>query len=185
MSNRAGGYQQPDPESFVGRGAWAVRPPEVCSPCGDHVPCGTCINAEDCEPSGNSGGLDEVDLVGLDEAHRRIFDEVQYPDNGPTPNPLHQHMAATFEECLAISKAKNAGYACDADPLANFKTATSLGVSVSTGIAVRMADKWSRLCRLMKTGKNPLPSESITDTLQDLINYAAILLYALDQGEEK
>lgn len=163
MSNRAGamgathgGYQTPDPESFIGRGAWATDEP----------------------PS-------DVDLIGLEEAHRRIFDEVQYPDNWPAKNPLHQHMAATFEECLAISKAKNAGYACDADPLANFKTATSLGVSVSTGIAVRMADKWSRLCRLMKTGKNPLPSESITDTLQDLINYAAILLYALDQEEEK
>lgn len=95
-------------------------------------------------------------------------------------NPLHAHMRATFDACLEIGAAKNAGYAGDADPLANFQTAEALGIPVPLGIAVRMSDKWARLTRLLKTGENPLPSESITDTLQDLINYAAILLYSLE-----
>lgn len=95
-------------------------------------------------------------------------------------NPLLYHMECTFDSCMDIAVAKNEGYAGSADPMANFNDSVRLGVPVPIGVAIRLSDKWARLCRLLQTGKNPLSDESITDTIMDAVNYLAILLYALD-----
>ena len=95
-------------------------------------------------------------------------------------NPLLNHMECTFNSCMDIAVAKNEGYAGNADPMANFNDSVRLGVPVPIGVALRLSDKWTRLCRLLLTGKNPLTDESITDTILDSIDYLAILLYALE-----
>jgi len=95
-------------------------------------------------------------------------------------NPLLNHMECTFNSCMDIAVAKNEGYAGSADPMANFNDSVRLGVPVPIGVALRMSDKWARLCRLLQTGENPLADESITDTIMDAVNYLAILLYALE-----
>ena len=101
-------------------------------------------------------------------------------------NPLLNHMECTFNSCMDIAVAKNEGYAGNADPMANFNDSVRLGVPVPIGVALRLSDKWARLCRLLQTGKNPLADESITDTIMDAINYLAILLYALeDEGSPR
>src|SRR5664280_712804 len=104
-----------------------------------------------------------------------IFDEVYCPDGWPkTENPLHNHMRDTFVRCLAISVAKNADYAGDSDPLANFRACTQFGVPLVKGIMVRLSDKFARIGNLLdKEAK--VKDEKITDSIDDAIDYLAIL----------
>jgi hypothetical protein len=91
---------------------------------------------------------------------------------------FHEHMRATFAKCLEISKAKNADYAGSSDPFANFRQVKHLGLcSVSTGILVRLSDKFTRISNLLAgDGRSPeVKDESIDDTIDDAINYLAIL----------
>jgi hypothetical protein len=96
-------------------------------------------------------------------------------------NALHEHMAATFARCLAIAKAKNADYAGDDDPFANFRRSELVGVSVERGILVRMTDKLARVSNLLDKPA-AVADESIGDTLDDFTNYAAILRAYLEIG---
>jgi hypothetical protein len=96
-------------------------------------------------------------------------------------NLLHQSMEALFERCLNLSVAKNHDYAGDGDPLRNFRKAQDMGISVEQGIMVRLSDKFARLEGFFKTGKLMVGNEKIADTIMDVINYAAILSYALDE----
>lgn len=73
---------------------------------------------------------------------------------------------------LAIKK--NADYAKDADPFANFRTSTLVGVPVEKGMLVRMGDKLARVGNLLDKPAE-CTDESIDDTLADLANYATIL----------
>lgn len=75
---------------------------------------------------------------------------------------------------LAIAKNKNADYAGNGDPFANFRTSESVGVSVPRGILVRMMDKLSRVSNLI-TRPPAVANESLMDTCIDLSNYALIL----------
>lgn len=114
------------------------------------------------------------------------YGEVDKSGHTPDDNPLLNHMECTFNSCMDIAVAKNEGYAGSADPMANFNDSVRLGVPVPIGVALRLSDKWSRLCRLLQTGENPLADESITDTIMDAVNYLAILLYALeDEGSPR
>jgi Zn-finger nucleic acid-binding protein len=94
-------------------------------------------------------------------------------------NPLCDHMAETFRVCLAISRRKNQDYASDADPLANFRACQQFGVTLPQGIMVRLSDKFSRIGNLID-GRDPaVRDERLEDTIQDAINYLAILAYAV------
>lgn len=83
----------------------------------------------------------------------------------------------TYAKCVETSRKKNADYAGDSDPFANFRLVEMLGIcSVETGILVRMTDKMARITNLLKDGrKAQVKDESVDDTLEDLINYTAIL----------
>jgi hypothetical protein len=84
------------------------------------------------------------------------------------------------EACYQIAGIKNAGYANDTDPFANFSAAPTLaGVSVARGILVRMADKFMRVSNLLEQEGHG--DESVSDTLMDLANYSLILLIWLEQ----
>ena len=84
-------------------------------------------------------------------------------------------MENTFAACLAIARKKNADYAGEADPFANFRASELVGVSVEKGIMVRWLDKLKRIDNLLSQPAY-VTEESIEDTLRDAINYPAILL---------
>lgn len=86
-------------------------------------------------------------------------------------------LETTYANCVETSKRKNADYAGDSDPFANFRLVEMLGIcSVETGILVRMTDKMARITNLLKEGKtNQVKDESVDDTLIDLANYSVIL----------
>ena len=83
----------------------------------------------------------------------------------------------TYAKCVETSRKKNADYAGDSDPFANFRLVEKLGIcSVETGILVRMTDKMARITNLLKDGKtNQVKDETVDDTLIDLANYSVIL----------
>lgn len=84
---------------------------------------------------------------------------------------MHQKLCSTGFELL---KAKNADYS-KAHPLGNFMVAEALqACSAENGIIVRMSDKLSRLVSILEKGAE-VKSESVTDTIVDIINYAVLL----------
>ena len=72
-------------------------------------------------------------------------------------------------------KRKNSDYATSDDPLANFRRHGPYGM------VVRMDDKMSRLDTFIKIGKLEVTEESCQDTLDDLLNYAVLLSYYLEE----
>jgi hypothetical protein len=82
-----------------------------------------------------------------------------------------------YAKCVQISRAKNTDYAQGADPFANFRLATLVGMTEEAGILIRMTDKLKRAANLIQSGKEAaVKDESVEDTLRDLANYAIILL---------
>jgi len=105
------------------------------------------------------------------EKDRAISPEEQAIRN----NPLLQDMANTFERCLSTAVRKNNDYGgSNNDPFANFRNSTIAGVSVEKGILVRLMDKMSRVSTLLDK-EAMVKDEAITDTIEDAINYLAIL----------
>lgn len=90
-------------------------------------------------------------------------------------NPLLTNMAETFERCFFTVVAKNNDYGgSNNDPFANFRNSTIAGVSVEKGILVRLMDKMSRVSTLLDK-EAMVKDEAITDTIEDAINYLAIM----------
>ena len=91
-------------------------------------------------------------------------------------NVLLQDMADTFQNCLETAIKKNNDYAGEntADCFKNFRNSTIVGVSVQKGILVRLMDKMTRVSNLLDQ-QAMVKDESIIDTIDDAINYLAIL----------
>jgi len=89
----------------------------------------------------------------------------------------------TFDDALALLKAKNHDYATETDPFKNFRFSEMVGASVDLAILVRMSDKLARVANL-RTQAAVIADESIQDTLIDLCNYAAILKVYLDEKKK-
>lgn len=91
-------------------------------------------------------------------------------------NPLLLNVQETFTKCYELLKSKNNDYAGEKtqDPYANFRKSEAIGVKTEKGILVRMMDKMSRVSNLIEQDAS-VKTEKIEDTLEDLINYAAIL----------
>jgi len=117
------------------------------------------------EPSWDCDGVDHAGLKSL-----------------AVPNPLHRSMEVTFARCLEISRAKNADYADNADPFANFRRSEVVGVPVARGILVRLMDKVARVSNLLEHPP-AVADEKVADTLEDAINYLAILKAWLELEE--
>jgi len=67
-----------------------------------------------------------------------------------------------FNECIEISKKKNADYTGgDDNPFSSFLT--------------RMMDKMKRISSFVEKGELQVKDESVTDTLRDLANYSCLL----------
>lgn len=90
-------------------------------------------------------------------------------------NYLLSDIRETYDACYETARRKNADYAGEgADPFRNFRNSTIVGVSVQKGILVRIMDKISRVSNLLEQ-EAQVKDESITDTIDDAINYLAIL----------
>ena len=84
-----------------------------------------------------------------------------------------------FQEALDTMKKKNADYAGDSSSMRNFELSADVaGIKMSKGILVRLMDKMTRIGNLMERDAQ-VANESVFDTIQDAINYSAILLHAL------
>ena len=90
-------------------------------------------------------------------------------------NLLLQDMADTFTACYETATRKNHDYGgSNNDPYANFRNSTIAGVSIERGILVRLMDKMSRIASLLDKEAMVI-DEAVDDTIDDAINYLAIL----------
>ena len=87
---------------------------------------------------------------------------------------MHEQLC---EQARGLMKLKNTDYATSADPLRNFRTFEELG------ILVRMSDKLARLRTFCENKQLAVKSESVRDTILDVVNYAVLLHgYLVDTG---
>jgi len=96
-----------------------------------------------------------------------------------TSDELLDNMSDRFARCLEISQRKNADYAGDADPFANFRMSSMVGVDPRRAILVRITDKLSRISRLLDH-EPAVADEPIQDSIDDAVNYLAILGALID-----
>lgn len=91
---------------------------------------------------------------------------------------------AMCDEARELSKAKNDDYASPedrhGDPMAifgNFMQCKHLNIcEVEQGFLVRLSDKFSRLCNILRPGHvSGVKDEALEDTLKDIINYCLLL----------
>jgi hypothetical protein len=101
-------------------------------------------------------------------------------------NPLITSMVSTFDDCINTAIRKNNDYGgTNNDPFANFRNSTIAGVTVQKGILVRLMDKMTRISTLLDK-EAMVKDETIFDTIDDAINYLAILkAYQQLKPEEK
>lgn len=85
-----------------------------------------------------------------------------------------KHLKQTFNNCYLVAEQKNKDYANSDDPFKNFKMSEQVGVSPDRAILVRVSDKLSRISNLLDR-KGVVSDERIEDTIDDMINYLAIL----------
>jgi hypothetical protein len=89
---------------------------------------------------------------------------------------LHEDMT---KAARTIMRKKNADYANEDDPLANFRRWGALG------FVVRMDDKLARLSTFVKRGVFEVEEESLDDTLRDLVNYCVLLSFFVSEEKAK
>lgn len=104
-----------------------------------------------------------------------LKEEPQQVEDPVASNPLLIDMIETFNKCFSTAIAKNNDYGgSNNDPFANFRNSTIAGVTVEKGILVRLMDKMSRISTLLDK-EAMVKDESINDTIEDAINYLAIM----------
>ena len=94
-----------------------------------------------------------------------------------TRDQMFAFMLAHVEKCVELARRKNADYSgASDDPFFNLRRGGEFG------IAVRLDDKVSRLLSLLKPGATAkVASESVDDTIDDIVNYG-LLLRAMREG---
>lgn len=93
-----------------------------------------------------------------------------------------KNLEDTYKKCLETVKIKNQDYAGDGDPWANFRLAKLLHIDVERAILLRIADKIARISNLID--KPPaVTDEKMEDTIEDCINYLAILKAYREHGK--
>ena len=91
-----------------------------------------------------------------------------------TRDMLTAEISETFTYCLALMQKKNKDYAKEEDAFANFRLSEMVGVGPERANLVRVADKLARISNLLDKS-NDVSDESVEDTINDVINYMAIL----------
>jgi hypothetical protein len=125
----------------------------------------------------SGGGPVHPDHDAIKSILKEMVEDIQVKQ-AVNSNPMVRDIKETFEKCLSVVIAKNKDYSGEAnvdnDPFKNMKGSQFVGVDVERGALVRMMDKMGRISSLIGQKAN-VKDEAIEDTLDDLINYAAIL----------
>jgi len=96
--------------------------------------------------------------------------------------------AATLAKASELTRRKNTDYNPSDDALGNLRLCGHMDlVPTPVGIAVRLGDKYSRLCQLVKVGDGArlVNDERLEDTVLDIINYSVLLLADLADDAPK
>lgn len=102
------------------------------------------------------------------------------------PEKFIAHIEAVYKKCVNVAKKKNADYSgSNADAFRNFDAVEFFGITDSkTGIMVRLTDKFTRISNLLKKDAKVV-EESLQDSIEDAINYLAILHAKLEAEKLK
>ena len=93
---------------------------------------------------------------------------------------------ALLRKAGEIHDAKRTDYASNQDPLGNFREAERLGVSPLKSIMIRLTDKYTRACNLVRRdGEAKVKDESLQDTLIDLANYSFLAVLARQEERKE
>jgi hypothetical protein len=87
---------------------------------------------------------------------------------------LHEDTCAKAREIMAAKNNDYTGGKQATDALANFKTATALGLHPVTGLLLRAQDKLMRIRSFVADGELRVTGETVTDACDDLLNYAIL-----------
>jgi hypothetical protein len=87
----------------------------------------------------------------------------------------HPRFKKLLKQMEKIHLLKNHDYAKDEDPLSNLKMSEMFGVEPYIGTLVRMSDKFSRLCQIVKKG-NAVKDETFEDSCLDLAVYSLLCI---------
>lgn len=92
------------------------------------------------------------------------------------PNVLIQDVKETFDKCFDTLVKKNNDYAGEqpTDVYKNLRACSQFGVPPKVGVMVRLSDKFARIGTLLNQ-EAAVKDEAIEDTIDDAINYLAIL----------
>jgi len=98
---------------------------------------------------------------------------------------LIAHSEKLFARLTGVMRAKNADYsASDENAFRNFEAVEYFGIAeTKVGMMVRLTDKFTRICNLLKKHGVSAVNESLQDSIEDAINYLAIL-HARLQAEQ-
>lgn len=127
----------------------------------------------------------EDELFGI--LREQLFlKEENHQEQDICSNVLLKDLRETFGKCLATAVRKNADYAgiVQTDPYKNLRGSEFVGVDPARAILVRMMDKMSRISNLLNQ-EAQVKDEAIEDTLDDMVNYAAILKSYIKNNKKK
>jgi len=112
------------------------------------------------------------ELINENEQEKRTVTPV---DKVTTHEELLANIMATYGKCIKTIADKNHDYNAGEHPLDNFFNVEKLNItSAEKGILVRLSDKLSRITSLLEK-QAKVKDESIYDTIDDAINYFALL----------
>ena len=102
------------------------------------------------------------------------------------PEAFIAHLEGVYKKCIGVAKKKNADYSgSNADAFRNFDAVEFFGITDSkTGIMVRLTDKFTRIANLL-TKDAKVVEESLQDSIEDAINYLAIMHAKLEAEKIK
>ena len=97
----------------------------------------------------------------------------------------NEEQSKRFYELLNTIKnlhdSKKHDYGAKEDIFANFRLSALTGIEPWKGSVVRMGDKYSRICSLIKNGDFKFKEENIKDTLLDMAIYSLITIVLYEQ----
>jgi hypothetical protein len=90
-----------------------------------------------------------------------------------------------YKKCLITLKKKNEDYSGDNDnAYRNFEAVERFNITeLETGIMVRLTDKFTRIANLVNKRDPSVKDESIKDSIEDAINYLAILYVSYERKD--
>lgn len=117
-----------------------------------------------------------LDELAVAAAAAKILREEDY-----NRHSMPGRIKAVFTQCLVLADAKGHDYAGNDDACSNLR---DFGWQ---GVVVRLSDKAHRLKNFIKQGVLQVKDEAITDTLRDIVNYAALtcIVMELDTASEE